>query len=728
MNNNKICFITCVHNDRQYEECLLYINNLKIPEGYEIDCISIKEAGNITSAYNAAMNGTDAKYKIYLHQDTYIINKNFIHDILNIFNQNDVIGMMGVAGAKTIPSNAIWWESMHKYGKVYESHTGKMGLLAFNNVEKNYEEVKVIDGLIMVTQYDLPWREDVFDGWHFYDASQSVEFTLAGYKVVVPMQDECWCVHDCGVVNTKNEYEKYRKCFLEVYSKNIDVEDNIKTISSIIKNKKVNEYGINFYDIGANTIIENGCDFIRPEGIKVGSNVRIQKDGCFQLPYNNVSSEPRILIDDFCQVGKRCVISVTNKVFLEKNVLIASNVHITDHNHEYTNIGIPIMYQGVSSFSNEVIIGEGCWIANNVVISGNVKIGRGSTIGANSVVINYIPDYCVAAGSPAKVIKAFDFESGNWIRILDDEHLNEILKRRQSANPILTIGIPTYNRSKYLKKCLDSIFDQVGNNSMIEVLVSDNCSSDDTEELIRIYMNEYTNLTYHRNESNVGAENNILKILEMASGEYVNIHGDDDYFNNGIIYQIMNMIYDNRECSVMYALPNSGGISIKHGEGISEYLKDVSYICTLISGLILRKDRCQKLNAISKYVGSLINQVYVQLELLKDNEKYCILNGNIFRKDSGENLPSGYNFGEVFIKNYFEILNEYADNGLTEKILKNERFIVFNNMILPWIYRITNENIGLKLNDFIEIFSEYYSGEYYFEEALSKIKNILNLK
>lgn len=221
MNDKKICFITCVNNDRQYEECLLYINNLKIPEGYEIDFISIKESESITSAYNVAMNRTDAKYKVYLHQDTYIVNKGFIYEMLSIFNSNSEIGMIGVAGAKMIPTNAIWWESIHKYGKVYESHTGKMELLAFNNVKKDYEAVKVIDGLIMITQYDLPWREDIFDGWHFYDVSQSAEFTLAGYEVVVPKQDECWCVHDCGVVSTSNRFDDYRSMFLDEYSKKI---------------------------------------------------------------------------------------------------------------------------------------------------------------------------------------------------------------------------------------------------------------------------------------------------------------------------------------------------------------------------------------------------------------------------------------------------------------------------------------------------------------------------
>lgn len=221
MNNKKICFITCVNDDRQYEECLLYINNLNIPEGYEIDVVSIKEAESMIAGYNAAMQSTDAKYKVYLHQDTFIINKNFILDMLSIFEHHEKIGLMGVAGAKTIPTNGVWWDSIHKYGKVYESHTGKMELTSFNDIKRRYENVKAIDGLIMITQYDIPWREDIFDGWNFYDISQSMEFNLAGYEVVIPNQYEPWCIHDCGSANTIDECDIYRSRFLNEYSKDM---------------------------------------------------------------------------------------------------------------------------------------------------------------------------------------------------------------------------------------------------------------------------------------------------------------------------------------------------------------------------------------------------------------------------------------------------------------------------------------------------------------------------
>lgn len=221
MNNNKICFITCVNDDTLYNESLKYIEDLNIPVGYEIEFRGVKDAKSMTSGYNEAMKRSDAKYKVYLHQDTFIINKNFIYDMLEVFNSSDKIGMIGLAGAKVIPANGVWWESEHTYGKVHENHTGNMNLLAFNEVINIYEEVKAIDGLIMITQYDIPWREETFDGWHFYDVSQSVEFTMAGYKVVVPKQEEIWCIHDCGPVNTGKEYEKYRNVFLDEYSTKI---------------------------------------------------------------------------------------------------------------------------------------------------------------------------------------------------------------------------------------------------------------------------------------------------------------------------------------------------------------------------------------------------------------------------------------------------------------------------------------------------------------------------
>lgn len=217
MNKRKICFISCVNNYEEYNTALAYIKSLKVPEGYEIETVAIENASSLTSGYNEGMKRTNAKYKVYLHQDVYIINKNFLFDILDLFLKYPRLGMLGVVGAVTTP-NGYWWNSPYVFGTVYHTLTGKgnLGILQHKTVKSDYQAVRAIDGLIMITQYDVPWREDLFKGWHFYDVSQSIEFWKAGYEVGVPKQKQPWCIHDCGITNMKG-YEINRQIFVKHY-------------------------------------------------------------------------------------------------------------------------------------------------------------------------------------------------------------------------------------------------------------------------------------------------------------------------------------------------------------------------------------------------------------------------------------------------------------------------------------------------------------------------------
>lgn len=224
MNEKKICFISCVNNERLYEENLLYINNLEIPQGYEVETLAIRGAKSMTSGYNQGISMTDAKYKVYTHQDVVIVNKNFIRDMIKVFQDNSNIGLMGLTGTKQLPANANWWESPYTFGKVYENHTGTMVNLSFAEINGDYESVRALDGLLLMTQYDVKWREDLFQGFHFYDISQCMEFIKAGYEVGIPKQTIPWAVHDCGLKQDKGDflvYEGYRAKFLNEYAKDM---------------------------------------------------------------------------------------------------------------------------------------------------------------------------------------------------------------------------------------------------------------------------------------------------------------------------------------------------------------------------------------------------------------------------------------------------------------------------------------------------------------------------
>jgi acetyltransferase-like isoleucine patch superfamily enzyme len=77
------------------------------------------------------------------------------------------------------------------------------------------------------------------------------------------------------------------------------------------------------------------------------------------------------------------------------------------------------MNQGIS-FKNNVYIGDGAWIGENVSIIG-AKIGKNSIVGSNSVVLNDVEDFSIAVGSPAKVIKKYCSKKQEWIKVIDNE-------------------------------------------------------------------------------------------------------------------------------------------------------------------------------------------------------------------------------------------------------------------------------------------------------------------
>lgn len=220
MDNWQFCFIICYNSDMFLEECLLYINQLTIPVGYSIDIITIAEADSMTEAYQAGMEASPARYKIYLHQDVFILNKNFLVDTLEIFTDNPLIGMLGMVGTKKLPPSAVMWESKNRIGALRSCTLNTIDDFFDIPMPKgrNYvEEVMVVDGLLMMTQYDIPWRQDLLLGWDFYDVSQSLEFRRAGYQVAVPYQKSPWVLHDCGFLNLSGYY-KARDIFVEEYN------------------------------------------------------------------------------------------------------------------------------------------------------------------------------------------------------------------------------------------------------------------------------------------------------------------------------------------------------------------------------------------------------------------------------------------------------------------------------------------------------------------------------
>jgi glycosyltransferase involved in cell wall biosynthesis len=106
---------------------------------------------------------------------------------------------------------------------------------------------------------------------------------------------------------------------------------------------------------------------------------------------------------------------------------------------------------------------------------------------------------------------------------------------------LLTIGIPTYCRADLLDLCLASVLPQVDESaSLVECVVSDNASTDHTDQVLAKYKSRFRNLKVFRNETNIGIIGNITKTAsELASGEYVLLIGDDDVLTSGAVARIL---------------------------------------------------------------------------------------------------------------------------------------------------------------------------------------------
>ena len=165
--------------------------------------------------------------------------------------------------------------------------------------------------------------------------------------------------------------------------------------NSIICFPQTTIFNEQYIQIGANTMI--------------GSHVALSAG---MIPGQECLTNPVVRIGDRCLIGRGSGIVGHLGIDIGNDVWTGHHVYITDQNHGYERIDVPISMQ--TQPEKMVTIGEGSWIGAGSVILPGSNIGKHVAIGANSVVTGVIPDYSVAVGSPARVIKRYSQDSG-WV-------------------------------------------------------------------------------------------------------------------------------------------------------------------------------------------------------------------------------------------------------------------------------------------------------------------------
>ena len=188
-----------------------------------------------------------------------------------------------------------------------------------------------------------------------------------------------------------------------------------KLIKIPVRLLKTIYYKLSLGSFGWNSKIESPLKLDGKKNIHIGLHVCISyKSWLAAIPLTG-EKKCELIIEDGCAIGHFNHIFSTKKVHLHKGVLTADKVYISDNLHGYENPDVFVLHQPIVQRS-EVEIGEGSWIGENVCVIG-ASIGKHCVVGANSVVTRDIPDYCVAVGSPAKVIKKYDYVLKKWVKV-----------------------------------------------------------------------------------------------------------------------------------------------------------------------------------------------------------------------------------------------------------------------------------------------------------------------
>jgi acetyltransferase-like isoleucine patch superfamily enzyme len=160
-----------------------------------------------------------------------------------------------------------------------------------------------------------------------------------------------------------------------------------------------------FAQFGRRSVIACPVRISGEQRISIGDGVFIGAGSWLQALPDGANSAPAISVGNGTSIAGLCVLSAVRNVILEDEVLLARNVYISDHIHKYTDRDKAILSQGIDKI-RPVLIKRGAWLGQNVVVCPGVTVGRGAVIGANSVVNSDIPDFCVAVGAPAIVVKS----------------------------------------------------------------------------------------------------------------------------------------------------------------------------------------------------------------------------------------------------------------------------------------------------------------------------------
>ena len=223
----------------------------------------------------------------------------------------------------------------------------------------------------------------------------------------------------------------------------------------------------------------------------------------------------------------------------------------------------------------------------------------------------------------------------------------------------------------------------------MEIIFSDNCSTDDTEGVIRTAISEGFDCIYNKNRENLGMDGNFVTCFKMAKGKYVWLLGDDDPIIPEALVKIVEKLSGEEDYGLVhiYKKERFSEQEFLAYHDKNDFVRTISYYTTLISSNIVRTKYVPEID-FDKYMGTWFTLMPLYITALMKNENNLLVNFQSFEYAKDWKRNGGYNYFKVFAENYLNIWKEFLEKGvINEKTYKYLKKDSFKDLIAEPIYR-----------------------------------------
>lgn len=300
---------------------------------------------------------------------------------------------------------------------------------------------------------------------------------------------------------------------------------------------------------------------------------------------------------------------------------------------------------------------------------------------------------------------------------------------------LLSICIPTYNRAKYLKNSIDSIICQKEFlDGYVEIIISDNASTDETEELVRDYIEKFNNVLYYKNEKNI-RDRNFPLALSRGRGLYRRLCNDTLIFKDSALEECCKIIKENIEEKPFIVWTNDAlnqNMNLMKTD-FKGYVHNVSYWITSIACFGLWAEECKQIENDVAGAELYLWQVRKALESAKKKNNVLICNKGLTETQFVEGKNISYGIFQVFYENYFELLDPYFKEKSLDENEKNylERDLLFN-FFMTWCiqWELQNTNLQYSRSENLKklIYDQYRDKSYWKEYETLYKKSLRRIK